>query len=90
MAEGLIAQIVEVVVSFEETILLIVCAEVVCAFGAVVALVVAGYMVGDEVHYHLHACIVCTIYKGAELLAAGGNVLCKVGVGIVIVFNGIR
>ena len=58
VTEGLLDQVIEVVVSFEENIFLVVGAKVECALGTVVAFVVTGNVVGDEVHYHLHTCIV--------------------------------
>ena len=55
-----------------------------CGFG--VGDILARYVVGDKVDYHLHACVVSAVDKGLELLDALVDVYSDVGVDVVVVF----
>ncbi len=78
--------IVEAVVAREESVAVVAYSEVLDSCGFGVGDILARYVVGDKVDYHLHACVVSAVDKGLELLDALVDVYSDVGVDVVVVF----
>ena len=77
--------VVEVVVAVEKFCGVVAFAEVFYAAWGFVAVVLPAYMVGDEVHYHVHAALVGAVDQSLEFFDTLVDILGDVGVNIIVV-----
>ena len=81
--------IVEVVIAVEKFCGIVSRTEVFYAAGSFVAVVLTTYVIRHEVHDHIHAALMCTLYQCLEFLDALVDILGYIGIYVIVVSDGV-